>query len=49
MKNFAFAGIFAFLLTGIIAIGGTWSYVTNVSPAVGADSTSTPNPLGIKK
>lgn len=49
MKNFAFAGIFVYLITGILMVGGGWSYITSISPAVSPDSTSTPNPMGTRK
>jgi predicted ribosomally synthesized peptide with SipW-like signal peptide len=49
MKNFAAMGIFAYLIIGIIGIGGSWSYFTSVTPATGPDSSSTPNPMvGVK-
>ncbi|SFM55992.1 hypothetical protein [Methylobacterium pseudosasicola] len=49
MNRFALIGIFAALFAGILAIGGTWSYMTSISPAVGPDTSSTPNPTAQRK
>lgn len=49
MNRFALISIFAALFAGILAIGGTWSYVASISPAVGPDTSSTPNPTAQRK
>jgi hypothetical protein len=49
MNRFALISIFAALFAGILAIGGTWTYITSISPAVGPDTSSTPNPTAQRK